>query len=70
MSRYQASVVLMALYIRFAAGSVQFAQNILQGDPKEKTCISFGDHPVENHINSGGSEIDLIRYMGADYVSP
>ena len=40
----------MALYIRFAAGSIQFAQNILQGDPESKTCVEFGDHPIENHI--------------------
>ena len=69
MSKYQASVVLMALYIRFAAGAIQFAQNILQGDPQSKTCVSFGDHPIENHIKSGGSDLDQIRIMGADYVS-
>ena len=59
----------MALYIRFAAGSIQFAQNILQGDPESKTCIQFGDHPIENHIKSGGANLDQIRIMGADYVS-
>ena len=59
----------MALYIRFAAGAIQFAQNILQGDPESKTCVSFGDHPIENHIKSGGSDLDQIRIMGADYVS-
>ena len=59
----------MALYIRFAAGAIQFAQNILQGDPQSKTCVSFGDHPIENHIKSGGSDLDQIRIMGADYVS-
>ena len=69
MSKYQASVVLMALYIRFAAGSIQFAQNILQGDPESKICVVFGDHPIENHIKSGGSNLDQIRIMGADYVS-
>ena len=58
----------MALYIQFAAGAIQFAQNILQGDPESKTCIEFGDHPIENHIKSGGSNLDQIRIMGADYV--
>ena len=69
MSKYQASVVLMALYIRFAAGAIQFAQNILQGDPESKICVDFEDHPIENHIKSGGSDFDQIRLMGADYVS-
>ena len=69
MSKYQASVVLMALYIRFAAGAIQFAQNILQGDPASKICVDFEDHPIENHIKSGGSDFDQIRLMGADYVS-